>query len=113
MSQAPDLRGPTRRAFVQGMGIVGAGLLAGCGRLPGQTQQPAKIPRVGYLAGGPRSANTTEAFREGLRDLGYIEGTHVVIEWRLMDGQLPQLFDAATELVGLPVDVLVATGPPA
>jgi putative tryptophan/tyrosine transport system substrate-binding protein len=102
-----------RRQVVQGAGAMSLGLLAGCGRLPWQAPPPARIPRVGYLAGGPRSPNTTEAFQQGLRDLGYIEGKNVAIEWRLMDGQLSELFDAATELVGLPVDIIVATGPPA
>jgi putative tryptophan/tyrosine transport system substrate-binding protein len=100
----------SRRRFVVGTG-AGLGLMAACGRLPGQA--PARIPRVGYLSGGPRSATTTEAFREGLRDLGYVEGQNIVLEWRVMDGKLAELSDAATELVGLPADVIVATGPPA
>jgi hypothetical protein len=59
-----------RRQFVQGVGVAGLGLLAGCGRLPGRAQQPARIARVGYLGifanlPGPSS----EAFMQGLPDL--------------------------------------------
>jgi hypothetical protein len=47
-------------------------------------QQPTKVPRVGYLIAAPlsASANRTEAFRQGLSDLGYLEGKNIIIEWR-------------------------------
>ena len=46
-----------------------------------QAQQPKKLPRIGYLAGDPHSPSH-EAFRQGLRDLGYVEGQSILIEWR-------------------------------
>jgi putative ABC transport system substrate-binding protein len=56
---------------------------------PAQAQQPGKVHRIGYLTGNPRSAisDRSEAFRQGLRELGYIEGKNIVIEWRLCGGQ--------------------------
>ena len=56
----------SRRQLVQGAGAVGLGLVAGCGRLPWQAEQQAKIPRVGLLAGTPPWA---EVFRQALREL--------------------------------------------
>jgi hypothetical protein len=52
-------------------------------------QQPAKVPRIGYLTGSSLSAAAArnEAFLQGLRDLGYIEGKNIVIEWRVADGK--------------------------
>src|SRR5207344_399799 len=78
-----------------------------------QAQQPKKIPRIGYLsAGNPAAvAARTEAFRQGLRDLGYVEGKNIVIEWRSAEGKLDRLPALAAELVGLKVDVIVTTGP--
>jgi putative tryptophan/tyrosine transport system substrate-binding protein len=102
----------SRRHLVQGAGAVGLGLLAGCGRLSLPGQQAAKVPRVGLLAVGSREgrAPLTTAFLEGLQELGYVEGQNVAIELRFAEesaGLLPQF---ATELVRLPVDVLVAAG---
>ena len=52
--------------------------------LAGGAQPPGKVPRIGYLSGSSRSsmAPRTEAFRQGLRELGYVEGKNIVIEWR-------------------------------
>jgi len=85
-------------------------LLAIC--FPARAQQPMKVPRIGYLTGGSLSAGSAshEAFRQGLRELGYVEGKNIVIEWRGAErksGRLPAL---ATELVRLKVDVIVVTG---
>jgi putative tryptophan/tyrosine transport system substrate-binding protein len=78
-------------------------------------QQPTKISRIGYLAPASLSALAarTEAFRQGLRELGYVEGKNVVIEWRSAEGKLDRLPALATELVHLKVDVIVTTGPTA
>ena len=81
--------------------------------VPSAAQQPGKIPRIGFLSGNSPSLNTTriEAFRGGLRDLGYVEGKNILIEWRSADGNFDRLPALATELVNLKVDVIVAYGP--
>jgi putative ABC transport system substrate-binding protein len=102
----------TRRRFVQGTGLAGLGLLAGCGRWPGQAQPAARVPRVGLL--GLRTVPTLpDAFRQGLRELGYVEGQNVVVEHRVADGNPERLAELAAELVRLPVDVIVAENTPA
>jgi ABC-type uncharacterized transport system substrate-binding protein len=77
-----------------------------------QAQQPTTIPRVGYLVVAPLSANSdrSEAFRQGLRDLGYVEGKNIVIEWRSAEGNLDRVPALAAELVQLKVDVIVTAG---
>jgi putative ABC transport system substrate-binding protein len=72
-------------------------------------QEPAKIPRIGYVstAGDARSnAPQLELFRQGLRDLGYIEGNNILIEYRSLEGSLDRLHSVLAELVQLKVDVL-------
>jgi putative ABC transport system substrate-binding protein len=78
-----------------------------------EAQQPAKIPRIGYLtaAGQPGMAPRTEAFRQGLRDLGYVEGKNIVVEWRFADGNADQLPGLVAELIALKVDLIVSAGP--
>src|SRR5262249_19891772 len=76
-----------------------------------EAQQQKKIPRIGYLALGTRAAYRFEAFRQGLRQLGYAEGKDFVIEYRSGDGTLHRLNELAAELVRLKVDVIVTTGP--
>jgi len=78
-------------------------------------QQPAKTPRIGYLEAASASANTTrrEAFRQGLRELGYIEGQNIRVEYRYADGKVDRLPSLAAELVHLKVDVIVSAGPAA
>jgi putative ABC transport system substrate-binding protein len=83
--------------------------------LPTQAQQPKKVPRIGYLEAASASANLarTEAFRQGLRELGYVEGKNIVIEWRYAEGKVDRLPALAAELVHLNVDVIVTAGPAA
>jgi putative ABC transport system substrate-binding protein len=69
----------------------------------------AKTARVGYLASNLTNKGPVEAFRRGLRDLGYVEGLNVVIEYRDAEGKLDPLPDLAAELVALKVDVIVAS----
>src|SRR4029453_7277057 len=73
-------------------------------------QQPKKVPRIGFFFGASASSNAdrTEAFRQGLRDLGYIEGKNIVIEYRYADRKLDRVPSLVAELVQLKVDVLVA-----
>ena len=100
----------TRRQVVQGMGAVGLGLLAACGRWPGQAA-PVKVARIGVLS---QSADPSDAynaaFRQGLRDLGYSEGQNLTLEWRSFASRIDQLPELAADLARLPVDVIVAQG---
>jgi putative ABC transport system substrate-binding protein len=85
-------------------------LVTGAVLAPCQTQQPAKVPRVGFLAPQGRSLPLLDAFRQGLADLGYVEGRNVVIEPRFAEGQYERFPELIGELVGLKVDVLAVTG---
>ncbi len=78
-----------------------------------EAQQPKKIPRIGYLVAGNSSdiSARTEAFRQGLRELGYVEGKNIIIEFRYAEGKLDRLRDLAAELVRLKVVVIVTAGP--
>jgi putative tryptophan/tyrosine transport system substrate-binding protein len=76
-------------------------------------QQTAKIPRIGYLIVASASASSArfEAFRQGLRELGYMEGKNIVIEWRSAEGKLDRLPALVAEIVRLKVDIIVTAGP--
>ncbi len=78
-----------------------------------QAQQAGKVPRIGNLRGASPSADLarTEAFRQGLRELGYVEGKNIVIEYRHAEGKRDRLRELAAELVRVEVDVIVTTGP--
>jgi ABC-type uncharacterized transport system substrate-binding protein len=81
--------------------------------LPAQAQQPTQIPRIVYLslsASVPVNASRFEAFRQALRELGYVEGKDIVIEWRHAGGKLDRLPELAAEVVRLNVDVIVTSG---
>ena len=89
------------------LGTLAGGLLAV--PLAAEAQQAAKVPRIGYLAVQPAAnPHLHEAFRQGLRDLGYVEGRNVVTEYREAEGKPERLPALAAELVALKVDVLVA-----
>ena len=75
-----------------------------------QAQQPKKVPRIGYQSASSSGENNEEAFRQGLRELGYVEGENIVIEWRFAQGKLAQVRRNAAELVQLKVDVIVTGG---
>src|SRR5262245_63117725 len=84
----------------------------------GQAQQPKKVARIGYLASGSPAASVvpnrdTEAFYQGLRELGYIEGKNLIIEYRYAKGQAERLPELTWELVNSKVDLIVATTSPA
>jgi putative tryptophan/tyrosine transport system substrate-binding protein len=78
-----------------------------------EAQQPAKIPRIGFLAASsaPIAATRIDAFRQGLRALGYVEGKDIVIEFRFAEGKPDQLPHYAAELVRLKVDIIITLGP--
>jgi putative tryptophan/tyrosine transport system substrate-binding protein len=75
-------------------------------------QQPKNVPRIGFLAPATRTGyqHQTDAFLQGLRELGYVEGQNIVIEYRWADGNFERLPELAAELVRLKVDVIVAPG---
>ncbi len=78
-------------------------------------QQPKNVPRIGFLSAASASAISacSEAFRQGLRELGYVEGKNIVIEYRYAEGKLDRLSELAVELVRLELDVIVSAGPTA
>ena len=84
-------------------------LLAPCSA---SAQQPTKIPRIGYLTGATRDGQLTriEAFRQGLRELGYVEGNNIVIEFHYAELRPERRSELAAELVRLKVDVIVTSG---
>jgi putative ABC transport system substrate-binding protein len=90
--------------------ILCAMLFALC--LSAHAQQSTKVPQIGYLGGVSLSANTArhESFRQGLRELGYVEGKNIVIDWRSADGKLDRLPALAAELVRRKVDIIVTSG---
>ena len=92
--------------------ILVAALVLALGAMT-HAQQPTKVPRIGYLGATSVSATSdrTEPFRQGLRELGYVEGKNIVIEWRYAEGKLDRLPALAAELVRLKVDIIVTSGP--
>src|ERR1700716_3230290 len=94
-----------RRSFV---GTLGLGLLTA--PFAAEAQQPAKVARIGFLAVNlAPNPHLREAFLQGLRDLGYVEGRNLVIEYRDAEGKADRLPALAAELVALQVDVIVVT----
>ena len=94
---------------------LGVLLLAPC--VFAEAQQPKKVPRIGYLAAGFPSGTGTrenvEGFRKGLRELGYVEGKTIVIEYRYAEGKADRLSDLVAELVRLKVDIIAIQSTPA
>jgi putative tryptophan/tyrosine transport system substrate-binding protein len=73
-----------------------------------EAQQPAKVPRIGYLSSSSDSASEStrfEAIRRALRELGYIEGQNIAVEYRYAEGNLDRAAQLAAELVRLKVDI--------
>ena len=91
--------------------VIGAAALLLVPARPSAQQAPAKIPRVGILTQADNErAPILDAFREGLRDLGYVEGGNVILEFRFARGDPSRGLQLAAELVALPVDVIVLEG---
>jgi putative ABC transport system substrate-binding protein len=98
-----------RRAFVSGSLLVVAAPLVGEAQLP----VAGKVYRIGYLSSGPSASNLYRgAFQQRLRELGWVEGQNIVIDYRFAEGKLDRLPDLAAELVQLKVDVIVAAPTP-
>jgi putative tryptophan/tyrosine transport system substrate-binding protein len=83
--------------------------------VPADAQQPTKVPRIGLLISASTAATAPyiESFRQGLRELGYIEGKNIILEIRGGEAKYDRLSDIAAELVGLKVEIIVAGGNPA
>src|SRR5262244_2641376 len=92
-----------RRKFLATLGGAAAWPLAA------RAQQPGKIPRIGIIDDSPR----WNAFRHGLRDLGYLEGQNIAFDCAYADGVPERLAEAAAALVRRPVDVIATFGTPA
>src|SRR5262249_21648779 len=90
--------------------LVGAVMLAVA--VIGEAQQPKKVPRIGYLAASDQTTESTrsEPFRLALRELGYIEGQNIAIEYRYAEGKNDRLPGLAAEMVRLKVDLILVTG---
>ena len=93
-----------RKIFAVALGVLLVALSS-----PSQAQQTKKVPRIGFLLASSRSAvaELLDAFRQGLRELGYVEGQNIVIEYRYAEGKLDRLPALAAQLVRLNVDVIV------
>jgi len=107
------MRRHSRRQLLHGsLALAGFSLLSGCER-PGQ--QASSVPRIGFLAVGSRDGRAflINGFLQGLRELGYIEGQNIVIEYRFSEDRDDRLPELAAELVNLKVRLIVASGTPA
>jgi putative tryptophan/tyrosine transport system substrate-binding protein len=94
----------SRRHFVQGAGVAGFGLLAGCGRLPfrssSEAQQPTPYAHIGYLSASSQGLSFgTTAFLQGLGEYGYTEAQNLTIAWRFADGLFDRMPELAADLV--------------
>ena len=90
----------SRRRFLTGVAIALAPIGAAAHAQEYKAQQAAKVPRIGFLTLNPgANPHLPEAFRQGLRDLGYVEGRNVVIEYRFAEGKLERYPALAAELV--------------
>jgi len=96
-----------RRAFI---GTLTGGLLAA--PLAAGAQPAGRVPRIGYLGTRTLSDFGVDAFRQGLRELGWVEGQNIVVDYRFAEGGLDRLPDLAAELVRLKVDIIVAQATP-
>src|SRR5215831_19950918 len=94
------------------LGSLALGVMLFALGFPAEAQQPAKIPRIGYLssADAARDSARYETIRLALRERGHIEGQNIAIEYRYAEGKLDRLPALAAELVHLKVDIIVVAG---
>jgi len=99
-----------RRDFLTVLGVAAAGA-----PLTTASQDPRKLPRIGFLGNSTAilEANLVGPFREGLRDLGYVDGRNIVIEYRWAEGSYERFPSLIAELLAMKVDVIVTAGTPA
>src|SRR5438045_1280256 len=103
----------SRRRFLQaGLALAGVGLLAGC-EVPQAPGQPAtQLHRIGFITGGSLASDAAwiEAFLQGLRELGYMDGQSIAIEYRYGEGKTERFPALVSELVQLNVEAIVVGG---
>jgi putative ABC transport system substrate-binding protein len=105
----------SRRCFVQGAGVAGLGLLAGCGWRPfPRHSEQQTLPRLGFLSPSPAAAAQpyVEALRQGLGERGWVEHQNILIDYRFADGHEDLVRELAADLVGSKVTVIVTEGGP-
>src|SRR5437867_1306791 len=105
-ARPPYLRGVDIRCAVVAalvLGILAAPLAV-------EAQEAGKVPRIGFLRAGPPPRDFVDGFRQGLRELGYVEGQNIIIDYRFTDGTTAQLANLAAELLQRKVDVVLASG---
>jgi len=107
-SQSDNLKSEIQNLKLVGIFAIVVALAVCGGRA--EAQQSTKIPRIGYLGGAAPFSPRREAFRQGLRDLGYVEGKNIIIEWRSGEGKADRVPGLAAELVRLKVEVIVTDG---
>jgi len=95
-----------RRRFIR---VAGAGVFAAMAAMAAEAQQPPRLPRIGVLFPWQTGAGT-DVLRQGLQEMGYVDGRTAVIEWRWWEGKPERLRDAAAEMVRLNPDVIVVGG---
>ena len=109
-----DFLSGNRKSKIQNRKWMGFSVIAFVLVLTGpvaEAEQPKKVPRIGILRTGSSPDPLVEAFRQGLRDLGYVEGKSITIDYRWAEGRNERLPDLAADLVRLKVDVILAAGP--
>jgi putative ABC transport system substrate-binding protein len=109
------VRSVNLKSKIQNRKLVGLSIIAFVlvvGGAVAQAQQPKKVPRIGYLTSRASASDSTrsDAIRLALRELGYVEGQDIAIEYRYADGKLDRLPELAAELVRLKVDIIVVAG---
>src|SRR5574342_411707 len=97
----------SRRRFLTGAAIALAPMGAAAHAQEYKAQQAGKLPRIGFL-GSTYAGPSLDAFRQVLRELGWVEGQNIVIDYRFPEGRVDRLTDLAVELVRLKVDIIVA-----
>ena len=107
----PRYRADNQRSKIENLRWPGLTVVAFMLAMSGavaHAQQTKKVPRIGYLSPLSASSSTAglEAFRQGLRESGYVEGKNILIEYRWSEGKVDRLQELATELVNLGVDIM-------
>jgi putative ABC transport system substrate-binding protein len=96
-----------------GLGVLALALVLFTPVLCAEAQQTPKVPVVGFLRSGPPPQAFVDGFRQGLRELGYVEGHSIIVEYRFADGGAAQLPELVSELARLKVDIILASATPA